>query len=182
MGRIKIEYFRSWLPASAFLEKFAAGGSRQDRECALGHETEASRSKMKCGPGQPPGPHRSWISCPALPPHGDGMMLVARQRSGSAASAKASPQLAIQGSRSCGHRGGQRPDPAPRAGWGGGRNARATSTRSRTFPECPPVIHPRESPVCRWLCRNHQASSGSSHVFAEHTLVRNVVGCKKKKS
>jgi hypothetical protein len=46
------------------------------------------------------------------------MMLVARQRSGSAAFAKASPQIMIRRSRSCGHRGGQRPNPAPRAGWG----------------------------------------------------------------
>ena len=47
------------------------------------------------------------------------------------------------------------------AGGGGGRNARATSRTCARFLECPPVIHPRESPGCRWLCRNHSASSGN---------------------
>jgi hypothetical protein len=42
---------------------------------------------------------------------------------------------------------GQRPCPAPRSKWGRGRNARATSSRLRAFPECPPAVHPRESPV-----------------------------------
>ena len=27
--------------------------------------------------------------------------------------------------------------------------------------EHPPAIHPRESPACRWLCRNHSARSGT---------------------
>ncbi len=48
-----------------------------------------------------------------------------------------------------------------RTGGGGGRNARATSRTCARFLECPPVIHPRESPGCRWLCRNHSASSGN---------------------
>jgi hypothetical protein len=32
---------------------------------------------------------------------------------------------------------------------------------ARVFWNVPPVIHPRESPGCRWLCRNHSASSGN---------------------
>ena len=44
---------------------------------------------------------------------------------------------------------------------GGGRNARATSRTCARCLECPPAIHPRESPGCRWLCRNHSASSGN---------------------
>ena len=48
-----------------------------------------------------------------------------------------------------------------RTGGGGGRNARATSRTCARFLECPPMIHPRESPGCRWLCRNHSASSGN---------------------
>jgi hypothetical protein len=74
-------------------------------------------------------------------------MLLARQRSqGSAAFAKAgcTRDLAItQRNR----RGDRQPIPTHERDRGGGRNARATSTRSHASPECPPAIHPRESPA-----------------------------------
>jgi hypothetical protein len=74
-------------------------------------------------------------------------MLLARQRSqGSAAFAKAgcTRDLAITQRNRC---GGRQPIPTHERDRGGGRNARATSTRSRASPECPPAIHPRESPA-----------------------------------
>jgi hypothetical protein len=54
-------------------------------------------------------------------------------------------------------------------GGGGGRNARATSRACARFLECPPAIHPRESPGCRWLCRNHSASSGNFTFRCTHS-------------
>ncbi len=64
--------------------------------------------------------------------------------------------------------------PAPGAGCRGGRNARATGTRSRAFP-----ISPGNSPSriagCHQRHRNHHSASFKSrHVFAEPTLRHNV--------
>jgi hypothetical protein len=76
-----------------------------------------------------------------------GMMLLARQRSrGSAAFAKAgcTRDLATTMRNRC---GGRQPIPTHERDRGGGRNARATSSRSHAFPICPPAIHPRESPA-----------------------------------
>jgi|GEM_PF-4535199 hypothetical protein len=76
-----------------------------------------------------------------------GMMLLAHQRSrGSAAFAKAgcTRDLAITKRNRC---GGRQPTPTHERDRGGGRNARATSSRSHAVPECPPAIHPRESPA-----------------------------------
>ncbi len=76
-----------------------------------------------------------------------GMTLLARQPSrGSAAFAKAGcpRDLAITQRNRC---GGRQPIPTPERDRGGGRNARATSSRLHAFPECPPAIHPRESPA-----------------------------------
>ena len=76
-----------------------------------------------------------------------GMTLLARQRSrGSAAFAKAgcTRDLATTQRNRC---GGRQPIPTHERDRGGGRNARATSSRSHAFPECPPAIHPRESPA-----------------------------------
>jgi hypothetical protein len=74
-------------------------------------------------------------------------MLLAHQRSrGSAAFAKAgrTRDLAITKRNRCGDR---QPTPTHERDRGGGRNARATSSRSHAVPECPPAIHPRESPA-----------------------------------
>ena len=76
-----------------------------------------------------------------------GMTLLARQRSrGSAAFAKAGctrdPATTM-----CNRCGGRQPIPTHDRDRGGGRNARATSSRSHAFPICPPAIHPRESPA-----------------------------------
>lgn len=76
-----------------------------------------------------------------------GMMLLARQRSrGSAAFAKAgcARDLATTMRSRC---GGRQPIPTHEWDQGGGRNARATSSRLHAFPICPPAIHPRESPA-----------------------------------
>ena len=43
--------------------------------------------------------------------------------------------------------GGRQPIPTHERDRGGGRNARAISSRSHAFPICPPAIHPRESPA-----------------------------------
>jgi len=81
-------------------------------------------------------------------PLGGGMTALARQPSQrSAAFAKASCRRVISRSPSRNRCGGQRSAPVRRTGVGGGRNARATRPRSRALPECPPEIHPRESPA-----------------------------------
>jgi|SRR5579863_95421 len=76
-----------------------------------------------------------------------GTMLLARQRSRRSATfaeAGRTHDLAITNCNRCGDR---QPIPTRKRDRGGGRNARATSTRSHAFPECPPAIHPRESPA-----------------------------------
>ncbi len=42
--------------------------------------------------------------------------------------------------------------------------------RAHTQSRMSPAIHSRESSACHWLCRNHSASSKSSHVFTADTL------------
>ena len=104
--------------------------------------------KQKCGAGQPPAPHSSVDLLTCLIRHSrGGMMLLARQRSrGSAAFAKAgcTRDLATTMRNRC---GGRQPIPTHERDRGGGRNARATSSRSHAFLICPPAIHPRESPA-----------------------------------
>ena len=92
----------------------------------------------KCGPGQPPEPHRSWISRLAFPPLGAARRWYwsdsARkechfyqywlQKRDSENHFSATPAAAGCPARS-------------RADCGGGRNARATGTRSRAFPNFP---------------------------------------------
>ena len=92
----------------------------------------------KCGPGQPPEPHRSWISRLAFPPLGAARRWYwsdsARkechfyqywlQKRDSENHFSATPAAADCPARS-------------RADCGGGRNARATGTRSRAFPNFP---------------------------------------------
>jgi hypothetical protein len=76
----------------------------------------------------------------------------------------------------------QRPaaQPATRAGSGGGRNARATSTRSRAFP-IPPGNSPSRIASCHQRHRNHRSASvESSNVFAAPTLRENVTTSNRK--
>jgi hypothetical protein len=105
-----------------------------------------SQIKMRPGPATPAA---SSVKLPTrLIRHSrSGMMLLARQRSrGSAAFAKAgcTRDLATTMRNRC---GGRQPIPTHERDRGGGRNARATSSRSHAFPICPPAIHPRESPA-----------------------------------
>ena len=58
---------------------------------------------------------------------------------------------------------------------GGGRNARATSPRSRAYLECPPAIHPRESPAAAGSAAIILTSQELSR-FAEPTLIQFVAG------
>jgi hypothetical protein len=113
-------------------------------------------SKNKCGPGQPPEPHRSWISCPAIPPLG-----AASRCTGPTALTRSATFTST--GRSCAIRRTsalqplRRPaaQPAPRADCRGGRNARATGLRSRAFP-----ISPGNSPSRIAGChRRHRKSS-----------------------
>ena len=80
----------------------------------------------------------------------------------SAAFAEASCRFVIFRSRPINRRSGQRSCPAPKSKiGGGGRNARATSSRLRTFSGFPTGNSPSRITGCRWLCRNHSASSGN---------------------
>jgi hypothetical protein len=65
--------------------------------------------------------------------------------------------------------GGQQPCPAPRSGRRGGRNARATRSRSRASWEYPPAIHPREPPAAAGFAAIIRQLR-NAHVFAEPTL------------
>jgi len=73
--------------------------------------------------------------------------------------------------------GGQRSFPAPcfkearERGGGGGRNARATSRACARFLECPPAIHPRESPVAAGSAAIIRQAQELSR-FAEPTLIQ----------
>jgi hypothetical protein len=128
-----------------------------------------------------PAPHRSWISqSPAFPPLGrrETTVLV-RQRSQKGTSAT----FTSTGRRAREYDSQNRfsqplrwpaAQPAQRAGSGGGRNARATGSRSRAFP-----ISPGNSPSriasCHRRHRNHRSASFEvSNVFAEPTLIHNV--------
>src|SRR5256885_9460318 len=87
-----------------------------------------------------------------MAPQSGGMTLLARQRSQGVPllpkpAAERDPWIAGRNHRAV----ASSPIPLCERDGGGGRNARATSARSRALPECPPAIHPRESPVCRWL-------------------------------
>src|ERR1700678_4434136 len=76
-----------------------------------------------------------------------GMTLLARQpsrRKAAFAKASCTRDLAITQRNRC---GGRQPIPTHERDRGGGRNARETISRLHAFPECPPAIHPRESPA-----------------------------------
>jgi len=67
--------------------------------------------------------------------------------------------------------GGQRPCPAPKSKGGGGRNARATSSRFRAQFWSPPAIHPRESPAAASSSAIIQQAQELSR-FAEPTFIQ----------
>ena len=98
-----------------------------------------SRHKNKCGPGQPPEPHRSLISPLAFPPlrGGEPTVLVRQRPQVSATFTSTVAELWFGESYLCNLCGGQQPNPLRRAGSGGGRNARATGSHSRAFPNFP---------------------------------------------
>jgi hypothetical protein len=118
--------------------------------------------KSKCGPGQPPRPHSYVVSCSALSPRGGGMTASARQRSQrSAAFAKASHRFVILRSRTGNRCGGQRSVLLRRAGWGRRPQCPGNQSRLRAFSGVSPGNSPSRIAGCRWLCRNHSASSGT---------------------
>ena len=105
-----------------------------------------------------------------LSPHGGGMTASARQRSKPYRVPhlpEASCGLVTLRSRIHNRAVGQRPCPAScseelGADWGSRPQRPGQPVRARArFLDSPPAIHPRESPGCRWPCRNHSASSGT---------------------
>ena len=103
-------------------------------------------------------PHRSWTFEACLPAaFGSGTTALIRQHSPSERHIyQCGCRVVIPGITTPATSAvSQQPNPAHRAGSGGGRNARATGVRSRAS-DFPPAIHPRESPVCRQLGRNHR--------------------------
>jgi len=117
------------------------------------------------------------VSCSASSPLGGGMTASARQRS------KGVPHLPkpVAGSSSRDHKPATAavasgPGPAPcfkerrtKSKGGGGRNARATSRACARFLECPPTIHPRESPTAAGSAAIIRQAQELSR-FAELTL------------
>jgi hypothetical protein len=132
-------------------------------------------SKNKCGPGQPPEPHRSWISTLAFPPLGAARSTVlVRQRS------RRVPHLPVLAAEHDSENMIRRiaslqplrwpaAQPAQGASCRGGRNARATGMRSRAFP-----ISPSNSPSriasCHRRHRNHHPASFENSTFSLNSL------------
>jgi hypothetical protein len=132
----------------------------------------SNRKKQKCGPGQPPGPHGTWIFCSRLDRHSrDGMTLLARQRSrGSATFARAGCTP-----RSCDHELQPLRRPAAQSHSQVGSERRPQrpgqpGTRSHAFSGLSSGDSPSRITGCCRPCRNHPASSENSHVFAAATL------------
>ena len=155
------------------------GLSRADPRKSVAKKTP---SKNKCGPGQPPKPHRSWISRLAFPPLG------AAGRwywSDSARKERHFYQYGLQKRDSVNHfsatlAASRLPSPLKSRLWRrpqcpGNRHALARAS------EFPLAIHPRELPVCHRRHRNHPlASIEICHVFAEPTLSPNVASRNRK--
>jgi hypothetical protein len=69
---------------------------------------------------------------------------------------------------------GRRPTPTHRAGTWRRPQCPGNQHHAHARFQFPPAIHPRESPVCRWLRRKHRSASlGRSHVFGDSTLRHN---------
>ncbi len=148
------------------------------------------RQKNKCGRGQPPRPHCSWI--PALPCHrmaaDDRLSPTALSlfRTTSAAFAKAScpfmilrqpilrsKDLAITNLQLLRLASGPVPLPAPKSqkrDWGRRPQRPGNQSRSRAFSGGPPAIHPRESPAAAGSAAIIRQAQELSR-FAEPTLI-----------
>ena len=142
--------------------------------------------KFECGSGQPPQPHRfTWF--PACLCHRCAVERPLQPDSARKECRICQSQLPIMISRSIISRsrsqinhpasqirnrcGGQRPCPLRRAKQGEeAANARATSSRFRAFLECPPAIHPRESPAAAGSAAIIRRAQELSR-FAEPTLI-----------
>ena len=112
---------------------------------------------------------------------GSGTMVLVRQRS---PGVPLLPALAAESrfeeSFLCRPCGGQRPNPLRRTSRRGGRNARATGSHSRAFPNFPRQLTLEN---CRLPPASPQTSLASfeiCHVFAELTLVQNVASRNRK--
>jgi hypothetical protein len=137
-------------------------------------------NKIECGLGQPPKPHLTWI--PALPfvtarRRNDRLSPTAPTLSLSAECRICQSQLCFAGHATAPHNccGGQRPCLFSQTSEGGGRNARATSSRSRTVLGCPSVTHPCGSPAAASSAAIIRPVQECSR-FAEPTLRQVVAG------
>jgi len=104
-------------------------------------------ARKKCGPGQPPEPHCTWISCSAsvtAERRNDRFDPTALARS--AAFAEAGCRSVTLPPPTCNRCGCQQPVPARQEGEEAATPGQPVS-RLRAFPECPPAVHSRESPV-----------------------------------
>jgi hypothetical protein len=128
--------------------------------------TGMSADDKKCGPGQPPEPHRTWF--PAW--RNDRFSPTALERS--AAFAKAGCRSVTLRSPICNRQGWPAaPSCSEEQNGGIGRNARATSLRSRTFSGFPPGNSPSRITGCCWLCRIIRQAQELSR-FADPTLMQ----------
>ena len=131
----------------------------------------------KCGPGQPPEPHRTWISCLAILPLGRRMTASARQRSIGEQCRIYQSQLPIRNlaiTNSATACGGQRPCPA--RGAEKGEEAAMPGqpvALARVFWNSP-GNSPSRITGCRWLCRNHSGKLRKFHVSLNPLSVRSL--------
>jgi hypothetical protein len=140
------------------------------------------RSKNKCGPGQPPEPHRFVDLSTHLPAarSGETMALVRQRSQGVPHLPVRTAEARFRESLLCNPCGSQLPSPLKSRLWRrpqcpGNRHALARVS------EFPLAIHPRELPVCHRRHRNHPlASIENCHVFAEPTLSPNVAAGNRK--
>ena len=142
----------------------------------------------KCGQGQPPRPHRSWIPASALSPLGDGAWRRNDRFSPATPAALSSEEAPpwpkrVAHSPSCDDNGATAAAASgpcfslaclsseePRSTSKRGRPQRpGNQSRSRAFLICPPAIHPRESPVAAGSAAIIRQAQELSR-FAEPTL------------
>ena len=127
--------------------------------------------KNECGPGQPPGPHCSRISCLAFPPQGGG-----DDASGPTALAserricRSRLQIVIRKSQTAITAVASGPVLLDERDGGGGRNAQATSTRLRAFSGMSSGNSPSRITGNRWLCRKSSSNLGNLTLSLPDTL------------